>query len=153
MLGSIRKNGAKTAGERTPDGRFARGNQGRPMGARNRATVAIEALLEGEAEKLTRKAITLALKGNVACLRLCLDRIAPPRRDRAVQFAIPALKSADDASKAMAAITTAVASGELTPNEAAELSRVVDGYVKALEATEIERRIQTLEERTARDTK
>jgi len=53
----------------------------------------------------------------------------------------------------MSAITAAVANGELTPNEAAELSRVVDGYVKALEATEIERRIQTLEERTARDAK
>ena len=53
----------------------------------------------------------------------------------------------------MSAITAAVANGELTPNEAAELSRVVDGYVKALEATEIERRIQVLEERTARDAK
>ena len=63
------------------------------------------------------------------------------------------INSAGDAGKAMAAITMAVANGELTPNEAAELSRVVDGYVKALEATEIERRIQTLEERTARDAK
>src|SRR5215470_6029027 len=80
---------------------------GRPVGARSRTTVAVETLLEGEAEKLTRKAVTLALKGNVACLRLCLDRISPPRRDRAVQFAIPAFNCAEDASKAMAAITTA----------------------------------------------
>jgi len=46
---------------------------GRPAGTRNRTTVAAESLLEGEAEKLTRKAVALALKGNVACLRLCLD--------------------------------------------------------------------------------
>ena len=101
--------------------------QGRPPGARNRTTVAVEALLDGEAEKLTRKAITLALKGNVACLRLCLDRLVPPRRDRPVNFTLPAMNSADDAGRAISAITAAVASGELTPNEAAELSRVVDG--------------------------
>src|SRR6516225_2641334 len=88
--------------------------QGRPAGARNRTTVAVEALLDGEAEKLTRKAVTLALKGNVACLRLCLDRIVPPRRGRQLGFAIPMLNSPNDAGRAMAAITAAVASGDLT---------------------------------------
>jgi len=136
----------KQRGRPFPKGQSGNPN-GRPLGARHRTTVAVEALLEGEAEKLTRKAVALALKGNVACLRLCLDRISPPRRDRAVQFAIPPLNSADDASKAMAAITAAVASGDLTSNEAGELSRVVDGYVKTLEATEIERRLRILEER------
>jgi hypothetical protein len=63
------------------------------------------------------------------------------------------MTSADDASKALAAITTAVATGELTPSEAAELSRVVDGYVKAIEASEIEQRIKALEDRTSRDAK
>ena len=53
----------------------------------------------------------------------------------------------------MAAITTAIASGELTPTEAAELSRVIEGYVKAIEATEIERRLRLLEERAIRDAK
>jgi hypothetical protein len=91
--------------------------------------------------------VGLALKGNVACLRLCLDRLLPPRRDRPVQFAIPPLKSVGDASKAMGAITIAVASGELTPIEAAELSRVIEAYVQVIETAEIERRIQTLEER------
>jgi hypothetical protein len=151
------KNSCETTAEKQRGRPFPKGQSGnpngRPVGARNRTTLAVEALLEGEAEKLTRKAVTLALKGNVACLRLCLDRLVPPRRDRPVNFTLPAMNSANDAGNAMAAITTAVASGELTPNEAAELSRVVDGYVKALEATEIERRIQVLEERTARDAK
>jgi hypothetical protein len=51
----------------------------------------------------------------------------------------------------MAAITTAVVDGELTPTEAAELSRVIEGYVKAIETTEIERRLRILEERASRD--
>ena len=105
----------------------------------------------GEAEKLTHKAVALALKGNVACLRLCLDRIVPPRRDRLVNFTLPAMNSAGGATKAMAAITTAVASGEVTPSEAAELSRLVDGYIKILEINEIERRLKVLEEKAARD--
>jgi hypothetical protein len=49
---------------------------GRPKGVRNRATVAAEALLEGEAEALTRKAIELALAGDPTALRLCLERIS-----------------------------------------------------------------------------
>lgn len=84
----------------------------------------------------------------------------PPRRDRPVHFAIPAPNSANDSSKAMAAITTAVASGELTPTEAAELSSVVVAYVKAIETTDffarlrhpmrrdIARRIERLEQRS-----
>jgi hypothetical protein len=50
---------------------------GRPVGSRHKTTLAIEALLEGEAEGLTRKAIEMALSGDMIALRLCLDRIAP----------------------------------------------------------------------------
>jgi uncharacterized protein DUF5681 len=134
----------KQRGRPFPKGQSGNPN-GRPVGARNRATLVAEALLEGEAEKLTRKAVVLALKGNVACLRLCLDRLVPPRRDRPVHFLIPALNSADDASRAMAAIATAVASGDLTPAEAAELSRVIEAFVQVLQISEIERRLESLE--------
>jgi Family of unknown function (DUF5681) len=134
----------KQRGRPFPKGQSGNPN-GRPVGARNRTTLAAEALLDGEAEKLTRKAIVLALKGNVACLRLCLDRLVPPRRDRPVRFAIPGLNSADDASRAMAAIATAVASSDLTPSEAAELSRVVEAFVQVLQISEIERRLESLE--------
>ena len=46
----------------------------------------------------------------------------------------------------MSAITSAVARGELTPSEAAELSRVVEAFVKVIETTEIERRLKILED-------
>ncbi|WP_342148162.1 DUF5681 domain-containing protein [Methylorubrum sp. SB2] len=45
-------------------GRFEAGRSGnpngRPKGARNKATIVVESLLEGEAEALTRRAIELA---------------------------------------------------------------------------------------------
>ena len=48
---------------------------GKPKGTRNKMTRAAEALLDGEAEALTRKAIKLAKAGDLTALRLCLDRI------------------------------------------------------------------------------
>jgi len=60
--------------------------RGRPKGARNRATVTAEALLDGEAEAISRKLIEKALEGDTTALRLCLERILPPRRDRPIQF-------------------------------------------------------------------
>ena len=119
--------------------------RGRPLGARNAATLIAEKLLDGEAERLTRKAVEMALAGDTTALRICIDRILPPRRDRLVRFKLPELGSADGAMKALAAITMAVAQGDLTPGETAELSRLVEAYVKAIEASDFEQRIKALE--------
>ena len=123
---------------------------GKPKGARHRATLAAEALLDGEAEALTRKVIELALGGDGTALRLCLDRILPPRRERPVRFTLPPLAGAGDAVAAMAAITAAVAAGEISPGEATELSRLVQGYVAALEASEFDQRLRAIEARNAK---
>jgi hypothetical protein len=48
----------------------------------------------------------------------------------------------------MAAIVAAVAASDLTPDEASQLSGLVANTVKAIEATEIERRVRALEEKT-----
>ncbi len=134
------------------DGRFKPGQSGnpagRPPGARNRATLAVEALLDGDAEALTRKAVDLALDGDVTALRLCLERICPPRRDRPMSFALPPLETAADAPKAIAAIVAAVADGTVTASEAAELATLVERFVKTVEVAELEARIVALEERT-----
>jgi hypothetical protein len=105
----------------------------------------VEALLDGEAETLTRKAIELATAGDMQALRLCLDRIAPARKDRLVQIDIPSLNSAEDAVKASAAIVAALSAGELTPSEASELGKLVASYVAALTATDFEKRLAQLE--------
>jgi Family of unknown function (DUF5681) len=121
---------------------------GRPKGSRNKTTLAMEALLDGEAEALTRKAIELAKGGDLVALRLCLDRICPPRKERPVNFALPPLNSAADAKQASAAILNGVADGELTPGEAAELSRLLDSFTRVLEASEFEERLTRLQAKT-----
>jgi hypothetical protein len=122
---------------------------GRPLGARHKATLAAEALLDGEAEGLTRKCIEAALHGDGAAMRICMDRILPPRKERPVSFRLPPLKSAEDAAAAMAAITDALAVGELTLSEAAEASAMVERFTRALEVGEFEKRLKALEQASA----
>jgi hypothetical protein len=132
-------NGRDTAG------RFASGNAGRPSGARNRTTMAVLELLEGQAEALTQRAVELALGGDTTALRLCLERIAPPRRDAPVTFTLPAMTTARDAAEAAGAILQAVAEGDLTPVEAAQVMGLVDSYRRTLEVSELEARVAALE--------
>jgi hypothetical protein len=118
---------------------------GRPPGARNKATIMAEMLLQGEVEAMTRVAIERAKAGDLAALRMCLDRAAPPCKHRTIAFALPPLESAQDAASALAAITAAVAAGELTPSEAGELFKLVDGFARMLEAKNLEQRVAKLE--------
>lgn len=139
-----RKNEGKTWTD--PDtGKFAPGNPGRPRGARHKATMAALTLLDGQSEALTQAAVDAALKGEVAALRLCLERIAPPRRDAPVTFDLPPMETAADAAKAAAAILTAVSQGELTPTEGAHVMALIETFRRTLETTELETRIAALE--------
>jgi hypothetical protein len=110
----------------------------------------MEALLDEEADALTRKAVEMTLAGDPTALRLCLDRLLPPRKDRPVSFQLPPLTSARDAEQASAALLLAVAEGELTPLEAAELSKLVANFVDALKASDLEERLLALEAEASR---
>jgi Family of unknown function (DUF5681) len=139
---------------RKQDTRFKPGQSGnpagKPKGARNKITRAIEALLDGEGEALTRKAIELAKEGDIAALRLCIDRLVPPRRDRPVSFDLPNIDSARDAASAISAMIRAVSVGDLTPVEASDVARLLDAYVKAFEAAELAERVERLEKMVER---
>ena len=133
------KNGRNTAGQ------FSMGNSGRPRGSRNKATLAIESLLQGQAEALTQTAVTKALEGDSVALRLCMDRIAPAPKDAAVNFYMPSMNNALDAAEAAGSVLRAVSEGELTPIEATRVMGLIDSYRRTLELTDIETRIAALE--------
>jgi hypothetical protein len=118
---------------------------GRPTGSRNATTLALETLLDGQATALTQKAIDLALAGDMAALRLCLDRILPPRKDRPVTFTLPPINNAEDAAATVSAVLAAVAAGEITPADAGEISKLIEAYVKAFETAELAERLERLE--------
>ena len=118
---------------------------GKPKGCRNATTILFDDLLKDNAKDLIEKAIEMAKGGDGPALRLCIDRLAPARKDRPVWFDLPEMNEARDAVNASAAIVAAVAGGDLTPSEAAELSKVVDSYARTLQAADFEERISKLE--------
>ena len=129
--------------------KFAPGQSGNPAGkakgTRNRTTLAIEALLEGEADALTRKAIEMAKEGDGPALRMCLDRLAPPRKDSPVCFDLPPIKSVADAVGASSSLLSAVAGGDVTPDEAARIMSLLTSHKVLVETGEFERRLEVLE--------
>jgi hypothetical protein len=130
---------------RSTDGTFTTGNSGRPKGARNRTTMAVLELLEGQAEALTQRAVELALSGDTTALRLCLERVAPPRKDAPVQFVLPQMTTARDAAEGASAVLLAVSEGDLTPTEGAQVMGLVDAFRRTLETSELEARLAALE--------
>jgi len=118
---------------------------GRPRGARNRMTMLMQDLLEEEAEAIACKAIELAKDGDIAAMRMCLDRLAPARKGESIAFELPSLGKAADAVTAAAKIVALVAAGDLSPCEAADLAKVVDVYVQALATEGFEERLAKLE--------
>ncbi len=119
--------------------------RGKAPGTRNKTTMAVEALLEGQAEALTQAAIAKALEGDGAALRLCLDRIAPVRKGAPVRFDLPPVETAGDLAAAMGALVQAMAQGELSPDEAATAAGVLELRRRAIETMELEARLSALE--------
>lgn len=136
----------KSNGRKT-DGTFAAGNKlgGRTKGSRHKTTLAIEALLEGEAEGLTRKAIEMALEGDTIALRLCLDRLSPARKDAPISIELPPVKSAEDTVAASTAVLAAVSAGDITPDEAGRVMALLTAHRSIIEIGDLERRLAALE--------
>lgn len=141
MMGQEPRNpGAKTRGKP-----FEPGNPGKPRGTRSRATMAAEALLNGEAEGLTRKAVEKALEGDTVALRLCLERLVPPRKDTPITFPMAPVRTAADVVEASASVLSAVGAGEVTPEEAGRVMALLTAHRAIVETGELELRVSELE--------
>jgi len=128
---------------------FQAGNtygKGRPAGSRNKATIALEALLDGEGDAIMRKVIELAKAGSEIAIRLCMDRLVPPRRERMIRLQLPSdTTTAQGTSRAVGAVIKALAQGEITPGEAAQIASILEVRRKAIEMQEFESRIAEVE--------
>lgn len=138
-----------TINKRQPDGRWPKGTPGnatgRPPGSRNKSTLFFEELLNGRGEALIQKAVALALKGDTTALRICLDRICPPRKERTLDIHLPDLTGPEQVSAALASIVTALGEGRITPGEAESLVRILESRVRIIEVEDLARRICELE--------
>jgi hypothetical protein len=73
-----------------------------------------------------------------------MERLCPVRKDRPVSFPLPPINTARDAANVAAAVTEAVAAGQITPIEAGEIGRLIEAYVKAYHAAELDDRAMPL---------
>ena len=133
---------------------FQPGNPGKPKGARHKTTLiaeklAIEKLMEDDAEGVARRVIEAAKDGDMTAARLVLERIYPVRKGRPVHLDLPEIETVADLPVALSALLSAMGHGEITPEEAAVVANVVEAKRRTLETVELEQRIAALEEAKA----
>jgi hypothetical protein len=129
---------------RNTDGTFGQGNPGKPKGARNKATLAAQALLEGEAQGIARKAVEPAKAGDTVALRLCLERIVPSLKAVAPCVAVDAAGANSLTGQARALVAAALA-GEVAPDVAAGLIGALGTTARVEEVESLRERLEALE--------
>ena len=129
--------------------KFQKGQSGNPKGkikgTKNKATLIAEMLLEGELEEICQRLIQEAKSGNMQAIKLVIDRLLPQRRNYPMSIELPQLNNASQALQAMALITMEVSNGNLSVKEGESLARMIDIYVRALEAHDYEMRLNKIE--------
>jgi hypothetical protein len=123
---------------------------GRPPGSRNRATIMVQNLLEDAAENIARRAAQLAEDGNVAAIRMCMNRLSPVGRHNTVALELPPIQSAQDCLRATSAILTGIANGDIAPSAAMQIARVIDVHLRAISTHDFHLRLTKLEENRAK---
>src|SRR5476649_113682 len=123
---------------RNGSGRFAPGISGNPAGkqkgTRNRATVLAEALAAYESGGIARVVIDKALSGDGVAARFCLGLLVPKPRSRPIELDLPEGNGLDDVVTAFEVTLAAMATGEITPDEALTVSRVLDLRRRAIDS-------------------
>jgi hypothetical protein len=140
MTDRARNNAPRTRGRP-----FAKGNPGRPWGARHRTTVILEKIMADDAEEIMKVVTAAAKSGDLTAAKIIVDRMAPVPRDRPVQFEMPKIATIDDATAALSGLLQSVAAGEITPTEAQAVATLIEGFRRSVETLEHERRLRILE--------
>jgi hypothetical protein len=118
---------------------------GRPAGSRNKATLILDALADGEAEEILKMVLEAATGGDARAQEMFLARCWPARKSRKVSFTIPPMEKASDLVTGLQAVLDATANGDLTPDEASTIGSLIEAKRKAIETAEIEQRLSRLE--------
>ena len=106
-----------------------------------------EKLMQDDAEQVVRAVVEKAKQGDMTAARLIIERIAPVRKGRPITLDLPEAKTSADLAGAMASLVRAMATGEVTPDEAATIAGVFEIRRKTIESVDFEERLAALERR------
>lgn len=127
-----------------------KGGPGRPAGSRNAATLLLDQMANGAANDVLEKMIKAAKGGDMRATELIMSRVWPVRKGRPVSLALPAIKTSADLVVAMGTLADAVAGGEITPDEGAAVTAILEAKRRAIETNDLEQRILALEKERVR---
>ncbi len=143
--------------ERDDRGRFATGNRGGPGGSRRRSFVlrraAEEAITEEHVEAMVRKATRMGLEGNLAAIKLVLDRVCgkpvdAPTKPEPMEFRLPRLRTVEECNAAIDRLMDGLCEGAIDRANGKLMLDAIQARIRAIEATEFEQRIRALEQST-----
>jgi hypothetical protein len=104
-------------------------------------------MLEPYAEDLIQRVVDMAKEGDMAALKLCLDRLCAPLRPTDRHIIIEGFDSCTGLSGKGELILAHVADGKVTPAEASSLMNAISSQARIIEVDELEQRISELEHR------
>lgn len=151
---------AKKPGKKQPDdrderGRFKSGNRGGPGGSRRRAfelrRAAEEAVSPEHVAAMIRKALTMALQGDVAAMRFVGDRIIgrpldTPAEPEPIELDLPRLRSVKDCDRAIERVVDGICKGTISHESAKLLTDAIQARLRAIEVRDLDNRLLQLEQ-------
>ena len=137
------KNAKKSASTRFQPGNP--GGPGRPFGSRNAATIALDAMADGDAHAVLTAMLEKAKAGDQRAAEIVLARVWPVRKGRPVTLSIPPIVTATDIVAALGVVADAMAAGEITPEEGASVASVLEVKRRSIETSELAARIEAIE--------
>lgn len=129
---------------RDPSGKFIKGRSGNPNGRPANAE-AIRLLLAPRTEELVAVAVEMALSGDSAALKLCLERISAPVKSELPSIEIPDFELANTPLEKANRIINAVGKGQMSIEIGERFLAAISFYYKIYELDQLEKRIETLE--------
>ena len=118
---------------------------GRPIGARNKASLLAEKLLSENIEDICTSVVESAISGNMQAAKIILDRLLPTRKDSPVNLKLPTIKSSKDIIDAISTVTKAVSKGVISPMEGEAIAKILNFNAAALEMHDFDNRLAQLE--------
>ena len=103
---------------------------GRPVGSRNKKTIAVEEMLAEQTEAAVQKILKMAEDGDPTAMRLCMERMSPTGANRRLGLELPQIKAADDADAAVQLVLDAFGRQEISIRELTSMLAAVDRLVR-----------------------
>jgi hypothetical protein len=113
---------------------------------------ALDDLVAPDTPRIIHAVAKAAQEGDMRAAEIILRRMWPEPKGRPLCFTLPALITPGDLAGAAGAIVSAVAQGELSPDEGSQIASLLDVQRRAIETTLFEQRLAAIEKQIAERT-